>query len=91
VPGAGALISHRPLCGKRRLVTPASTGSPVKTQVKKIDGLSIRYAERMALFTAGTRYIVFRDATAAEPTQQLNRRESLAPVFDDLNTYLWDG
>jgi pimeloyl-ACP methyl ester carboxylesterase len=24
---------------------PASTGSPIKTQVKKIDGLSIRYAE----------------------------------------------
>jgi hypothetical protein len=27
------------------------------------------------------------DATAAEPTQQLNGRESLAPVFDNLNTY----
>jgi hypothetical protein len=24
---------------------PASTGSPIKTEVKKIDGLSIRYAE----------------------------------------------
>jgi hypothetical protein len=24
---------------------PASTGSPIKTQVKKIDGLSVRYAE----------------------------------------------
>ena len=24
---------------------PSSTGSPIKTQVKKIDGLSIRYAE----------------------------------------------
>jgi hypothetical protein len=24
---------------------PASTGSPIETQVKKIDGLSIRYAE----------------------------------------------
>jgi hypothetical protein len=24
---------------------PASTGSPIKTQLKKIDGLSIRYAE----------------------------------------------
>jgi hypothetical protein len=34
---------------------------------------------QMALFTADTRFIVFMDATAAEPTQQLNGRESLAP------------
>jgi hypothetical protein len=38
-------IAHRPPCGKRRLVMPASTGSPIKTQVKKMYGLSIRYAE----------------------------------------------
>jgi hypothetical protein len=30
---------------KRRSVMPASTGTPLKTQVKKIDGLSVRYAE----------------------------------------------
>jgi hypothetical protein len=30
---------------KRRLVMPASTGSPIKTEVKMIDCLSIRYAE----------------------------------------------
>jgi ketosteroid isomerase-like protein len=42
---------------------------------------------QMALFTADTRFIVFMDATAAEPTQQLHGRESLAPVFDNLNTY----
>ena len=41
----------------------------------------------MALFTEATRFIVFMDATAAEPTQQLHGRESLAPVFDNLNTY----
>jgi ketosteroid isomerase-like protein len=43
---------------------------------------------QMALFTADTRFIVFMDATAAEPTQQLHGRESLAPVFDNLNTYV---
>jgi hypothetical protein len=37
----------------------------------------------MALFTEDTRFIVFMDATAAEPTQQLHGRESLAPVFDN--------
>ena len=42
---------------------------------------------QMALFTEATRFIVFMDATAAEPTQQLHGRESLAPVFDNLNTY----
>jgi hypothetical protein len=42
---------------------------------------------QMALFTEATRFIVFMDATAAEPTQRLHGRESLAPVFDNLNTY----
>ena len=42
---------------------------------------------QMALFTEDTRFIVFMDATAAEPTQQLHGRESHAPVFDNLNTY----
>jgi ketosteroid isomerase-like protein len=42
---------------------------------------------QMALFTVDTRFLVFMDTTAAEPTQQLLGRESLAPVFDNLNTY----
>jgi len=42
---------------------------------------------QMALFTTDTRFIVFMDATAAEPAQELHGRESLAPVFDNLNTY----
>jgi ketosteroid isomerase-like protein len=42
---------------------------------------------QMALFTDDTRFLVFMDATAAEPTQELHGRESLAPVFDNLNSY----
>ena len=42
---------------------------------------------QMALFTGGTRFLVFMDATAAKPTQELHGRESLAPVFDALNAY----
>ena len=42
---------------------------------------------QMALFTEDTRFLVFMDATAAEPTQELHGRDSLAPVFDNLNTY----
>jgi hypothetical protein len=43
---------------------------------------------QMALFTADTRFLVFYDPTAAEPSQELHGRESLAPVFDDLNRYV---
>jgi ketosteroid isomerase-like protein len=43
---------------------------------------------QMALFTDDTRFLVFMDATAAEPTQELHGRQSLAPVFDDLNQYI---
>ena len=42
---------------------------------------------QMALFTDDTRFLVFMDATAAQPTQELRGRESLAPVFDDLDQY----
>jgi ketosteroid isomerase-like protein len=42
---------------------------------------------QMALFTEDTRFLVFMDATASEPTQELHGRASLAPVFDNLNTY----
>src|ERR1700723_2669947 len=42
---------------------------------------------QMALFTEDTRFVVFMDATAAEPTQELHGREPLAPVFDNLNVY----
>jgi ketosteroid isomerase-like protein len=42
---------------------------------------------QMALFTEDTRFLVFMDATSAQPTQDLSGRESLAPVFDDLNQY----
>jgi ketosteroid isomerase-like protein len=42
---------------------------------------------QMALFTDDTRFLVYMDAKAAEPTQELHGREALAPVFDDLNQY----
>lgn len=43
---------------------------------------------QMNLFTEDTRFLVYMDAKAAEPTQELHGRESLAPVFDDLNQYV---
>ncbi len=41
----------------------------------------------MALFTEDTRFIVFMDAKSPEPTQVINKRADLFPVFDNLNTY----
>ena len=43
---------------------------------------------QMALFTQDTRFLVFMDYNSPEPTQELHGRESLAPVFDNLNIYV---
>lgn len=42
---------------------------------------------QMALFTEDTRFLVYMDAKAQAPTQELRGRDSLAPVFDNLNVY----
>ena len=44
-------------------------------------------AGQMALFTTDTRFSVFMDGPGSEPTSVLEGRESLAPVFADLNRY----
>jgi len=40
-----------------------------------------------ALFTEDTRFAVYMDGEASEPTYVLEGREALTPVFDDLNRY----
>ncbi len=42
---------------------------------------------QMALFTEDTRFIVYMDAKSSEPTQVIDKRADLFPVFDNLNTY----
>ena len=44
-------------------------------------------AGQMSLFTADTHFVVYMDAKDPTPSQELNSREALAPVFDDLNQY----
>jgi ketosteroid isomerase-like protein len=44
-------------------------------------------AGQMALFTPDTRFIVYMDSRAEQPTQELHGRDALAPVFDQLNVY----
>jgi hypothetical protein len=47
-----------------------------------------RLAEQQkALFTEDTHFVVFMEGQGTEPTQVLDGRESLTPVFDDLNRY----
>jgi ketosteroid isomerase-like protein len=42
---------------------------------------------QMALFTTDTHFVVYMNAKDPKPSQELNSRESLAPVFADLNQY----
>src|SRR6516162_3584394 len=42
---------------------------------------------QMALFTADTRFLVYMNAKDPKPSQELNSREALAPVFAALNQY----
>src|SRR3954452_4809781 len=40
-----------------------------------------------ALFTKETHFVVYMEGEGTEPTQELNGREALTPVFEDLNRY----
>jgi SnoaL-like domain len=40
-----------------------------------------------SLFTESTQFVVFMDGQGSEPSQVLDGREALTPVFDDLNRY----
>jgi hypothetical protein len=42
---------------------------------------------QMALFTEDTHFVVFMNAKSPEPTQVINKKAGLFPVFDNLNTY----
>jgi SnoaL-like domain len=43
---------------------------------------------QMALFSADTHFVVYMNAKDPKPSQELNSREALAPVFADLNQYV---
>ena len=40
-----------------------------------------------SLFTEDTHFVVYMEGQGSEPTQVLDGREALTPVFDDLNRY----
>ena len=39
------------------------------------------------LFTEDTHFVVYMDGEGTDPSQELNGREALTPVFADLNSY----
>jgi hypothetical protein len=41
----------------------------------------------MSLFTTDTHFVVYMNAKAPTPSQELRSREALAPMFADLNKY----
>jgi hypothetical protein len=43
--------------------------------------------EQKSLFTEDTHFVVYMDGQGAGPTQVLDGREALTPVFEDLNRY----
>jgi SnoaL-like domain len=44
-------------------------------------------AGQKSLFTEDTHFVVYMDGQGSEPTQVLDGREALTPVFEDLNRY----
>jgi ketosteroid isomerase-like protein len=42
---------------------------------------------QMSLFTADAHFVAYMDAKNPKPSQELQSREALAPVFADLNQY----
>jgi hypothetical protein len=42
---------------------------------------------QMSLFIKDTHFVVFMDARSEKPSMELNRREDLAPEFDELDKY----
>lgn len=42
---------------------------------------------QMSLFTEDSHFVVFMDPKSNKPSMEFNRREDLAPVFDELNKY----
>jgi ketosteroid isomerase-like protein len=61
--------------------------------IRELVGAYARCADRRdaegqkSLFTEDTHFVVYMEGDGSEPTQVLDGREALTPVFDDLNRY----
>jgi len=72
-------------------ITPAEQGD--RLAIRELVDAYARCADRRdaegqkALFTKDTRFVVYMEGQGSEPTQVLDGREALTPVFEDLNRY----
>jgi hypothetical protein len=72
-------------------VTPAEQGDRLAIR-ELVDAYAHCADRRLAeqqksLFTQDTHFVVYMDGQGSEPTQVLDGREALTPVFEDLNRY----
>jgi hypothetical protein len=71
--------------------TPAEQGD--RLAIRELIDAYARCADRRdaegqkALFADDTRFLVYMDGEGSEPTQVLDGRDSLTPVFEDLRRY----
>ena len=76
---------------KHATISPSEAAD--RLAIRELVGAYAHCADRrdakgqMALFTADTHFVVYMNAKAPKPSQELNSREALAPVFADLNKY----
>ena len=74
-------------------VSISSNEAAARLAIRELVEAYARCADRrdakgqMALFTADTHFVVYMNAKDPKPSQELNSREALAPVFADLNKY----
>ena len=81
----------------RRSITAMTEITPVeqanRLAIRKLVDAYAHCADRRdadgqkSLFTEDTHFVVYMDGQGSEPTQVLDGREALTPVFDGLNRY----
>src|SRR5262249_40784342 len=81
----------RTLMSKHAAISPAEAAD--RLAMRELVEAYVRCADRrdakgqMSLFTEDTHFVVYMNAKAPAPSQELHSREALAPVFADLNKY----
>jgi ketosteroid isomerase-like protein len=76
---------------KRTEVTPSEAAD--RLAIRELIDAYAHCADRRdadgqkSLFTKDTHFVVYMDGQGSQPTQVIDGREGLTPVFDDLNRY----
>src|SRR5579864_2271462 len=83
--------TRRPLMSKHVTISPneAADSLAIRELVETYAHCADRRDAKgqMSLFIPDTHFVVYMNAKDPKPSQELNSREALAPVFADLNKY----